>query len=137
MKRIITTLLAMAALAATVVWVFPLKHGVSVLPVVHAQNQNGSCSLASLSGPYATEGQGTFVGALPGFPVPPFPFGEVILDHLGGIPPLSISISGKQRQTGPDAGRNSSQRTLRVAFKRIGLPDTETKKRRTFCFSIT
>jgi len=45
---------------------------------------DGGCSLASLNGPYATEGQGTIVGALPGFPPPPFPFGEVILDHFNG-----------------------------------------------------
>lgn len=45
---------------------------------------DGGCSVASLEGPYATEGQGTIVGSLPGFPPPPFPFGEVILDHFNG-----------------------------------------------------
>jgi hypothetical protein len=51
------------------------------IPVVRA---DGGCSLASLNGPYATEGQGTIVGALPGFPAPPFPFGEVVVDHFNG-----------------------------------------------------
>src|SRR5712692_5753970 len=50
-------------------------------PVVRA---DGGCSLASLNGPYATEGQGTIVGQLPGLPAPPFPFGEVVLDHFNG-----------------------------------------------------
>ena len=50
-------------------------------PVVRA---DGGCSLASLNGPYATEGQGTVVGALPGFPAPPLPFGEVVIDHFNG-----------------------------------------------------
>ncbi len=45
---------------------------------------DGGCSVASLNGAYATEGEGTFVGALPGFPPPPLPFGEVILDHFNG-----------------------------------------------------
>src|SRR5713226_9045529 len=45
---------------------------------------DGGCSLASLNGPYATEGQGTIVGQLPGLPAPPFPFGEVVLDHFNG-----------------------------------------------------
>ncbi len=85
MKRAITMLLAMVPLAATVVWVFPMKHSVSVLPVVHAQNENGGCSLASLNGPYAVEGQGTVVASLgPNFPAPPFPFGEASLVRFNG-----------------------------------------------------
>lgn len=86
MKRTITTFFAIAALAATVVWVFPMKHGVSVLPVVHAQNQNGQggCSLASLNGAYAVERQGTFVAQLPGLPPPPVLFGEASIAHFNG-----------------------------------------------------
>lgn len=59
------------------------KRGIAGLaaPVVQA---DGGCSVASLSGPYATEGEGTIVGALPSFPPPPFAFGEVILDHFNG-----------------------------------------------------
>jgi hypothetical protein len=37
-----------------------------------------------LNGLYATEGEGTIVGALPGFPPPPLAFGEVVLDHFNG-----------------------------------------------------
>ena len=85
MKRAIPTSLAMAALAIIVVWVFPTKHGVSVLPVVHAQNENGGCSVGSLNGPYAVEGEGTVVASLgPAFPAPPFPFGEASLARFNG-----------------------------------------------------
>lgn len=85
MKRAITTLLAMAALAAIVVWVFPMKQRVSVLPVVHAQNQNGGCSLASLNGAYAVDRQGTILAQLlPVLPPPPAPFGEASIAHFNG-----------------------------------------------------
>lgn len=85
MKRTITTLLAMVALAATVVWVFSMKHGVSVLPVVRAQNQNGGCSLASLNGAYAVERQGTILAQLlPVLPPPPASFGEASIAHFNG-----------------------------------------------------
>lgn len=59
------------------------KHSIPGVPasVVRA---DGGCSVASLNGPYATEGEGTVVGALPGFPPPPFAFGEVVLDHFNG-----------------------------------------------------
>jgi hypothetical protein len=80
MKRTITTLFAVAALAATVVSIFPLKHGASVLPVVHAQNQNqgGGCSLASLNGAYAVDKQGTLLTQ------PPGPYGEASIAHFNG-----------------------------------------------------
>jgi hypothetical protein len=84
MKRAIIALSAMAAIAALVVWLPAVKCAVATPTVVHAQNENGGCSLASLNGPYATEGQGTIVGQLPGLPPPPFPFGEVVLDHFNG-----------------------------------------------------
>lgn len=45
---------------------------------------DGGCSVASLSGAYAVEGQGTIVKQLPGFPAPPFPFGEATLAHFNG-----------------------------------------------------
>lgn len=50
MKRTITALLAMAAVAALVVWAPTMKHGVTALPVVHAQS---GCSNATLAGNYA------------------------------------------------------------------------------------
>ncbi len=53
-------------------------------PATSVVRADESCSLANLNGPYATEGQGTVVGSLPGFPPPPFPFGEVVLDHFNG-----------------------------------------------------
>jgi hypothetical protein len=46
---------------------------------------DGGCSLASLNGPYAVEGEGTVVASLgPSFPTPPFPFGEASLAHFNG-----------------------------------------------------
>lgn len=45
---------------------------------------DAGCSLASLKGPYALERQGTIVAQLPGFPVPPAPFGEVLIATFNG-----------------------------------------------------
>ena len=45
---------------------------------------DGGCSVASLNGPYAVEGQGTVVAQLPGLPAPPVPFGEASLAHFNG-----------------------------------------------------
>jgi len=53
MKRASIAFSAMAAIADLVVWVPAAKHAVTTPSVVHAQNGNGVCSLASLSGPYA------------------------------------------------------------------------------------
>jgi len=53
--------------------------------------QTTGCSLSTLKGTYAVQGQGTIVAQLPGFPVPPFPFAEVALDFLDG----AGNISGK------------------------------------------
>jgi hypothetical protein len=49
MKRTITVLLAVAAVAALVVWAPTMKHGVTALPVVHAQS---GCGNATLTGNY-------------------------------------------------------------------------------------
>ncbi len=45
---------------------------------------DGGCSLASLRGPYAVEGQGTVVVQLPGLPAPPAPFTESSLANFDG-----------------------------------------------------
>jgi hypothetical protein len=42
-------------------------------PIVHA---DGGCSVSNLHVAYAAHGQGTFLAPVPGFPAPPFPFGE-------------------------------------------------------------
>ena len=49
--------------------------------VVHA---DGGCSAASLQGTYAVHGQGTFLAPVPGFPAPPFPFGEAGIATFDG-----------------------------------------------------
>lgn len=49
--------------------------------VVHA---DGGCSPASLQGTYAVHGQGTFLVPVPGFPAPPFPFGEAGIATFDG-----------------------------------------------------
>ena len=100
MKRTITTLLAIAALAATVVSIFPLKHGANVLPVVHAQNQGNGCSLSSLNGSYAVDKHGTILVQLPlpGVPPPPAPYGETSIAHFNGAGSFSgnatVNIGG-------------------------------------------
>ena len=42
------------------------------------------CSLASLQGTYAVHGQGTFLLQVPGFPAPPFSFGEAGIATFDG-----------------------------------------------------
>lgn len=85
MKRsVVSAILALLGCVVVVISVGTLsKHWITGVPasVVRA---DGGCSVASLNGPYATEGEGTVVGALPGFPPPPFAFGEVVLDHFNG-----------------------------------------------------
>lgn len=85
MKRGIAAVLIVGAVMAVSIWAPTVKRAVPALPVVHAQNENGGCSLASLNGPYAVEGQGTVVASLsPSFPAPPFPFGEASLVRFNG-----------------------------------------------------
>lgn len=84
MKRTLPVLLAVATLTALLVLAPTGKKSVPLLPVVHAQDENSGCSLASLSGRYAIEGQGTVVAQLPGFPPPPAPQGEVAIATLNG-----------------------------------------------------
>ena len=45
---------------------------------------DGGCSVASLNGPYAVQGQGTVVAQIPNLPAPPFPFGEASIAHFNG-----------------------------------------------------
>lgn len=85
MKRLVILTLAAFIVCCTVAFSLTrlptrLIAGIEA-PIVRADD---GCSLASLNGPYATQGQGTVVGTLPGFPPPPFPFGEVVIDHFNG-----------------------------------------------------
>lgn len=84
MKKTLTVLLVAATLAALMGFVPIVKKSIPALPVVHAQDGNSGCSLASLNGRYAIEGQGTVVAQLPGFPAPPAPQGEVAIATLNG-----------------------------------------------------
>jgi hypothetical protein len=63
--------------------------------VVHADE---GCSTTSLRGTYAVHGQGTFLVAVPGFPAPPFPFGEVGIATFDGTGKLfgktTVNASG-------------------------------------------
>jgi hypothetical protein len=83
MKRAITALAVMAATTALVVWVPTMKYAVAALPVVHAQEAQSGCSLASLNGPYALDRQGTLVTSVLGLPAPA-PWGEVAIEHFDG-----------------------------------------------------
>lgn len=92
MKRMITTLLATGAVLAIVLWTPLGKQGAAFVPVIHAQNENGGCSVASLKGPYAVARQGTLVTSVPALGlVAPAPWAEVALVDIDG----KGSFSGK------------------------------------------
>ena len=93
MKRTLPVLLVVAPLAALLVFAPTGKKSVPFLPVVHAQDENSGCSLASLNGRYAIEGQGTVVAQLPGFPPPPAPQGEVAIVAVNGAGSFSGSAT--------------------------------------------
>ena len=62
--------------------IFPkIRTGGPATAIVRA---DGGCSLASLQGTYAVHGQGTFLVEVPGFPAPPFPFGEAGIATFDG-----------------------------------------------------
>lgn len=66
---------------------FPkLRH---VGPAVSVVRADDGCSAGSLHGTYAVHGQGTFLAAVPGFPAPPFPFGEAGIATFNGAGELS------------------------------------------------
>lgn len=81
MKRAIITLSTMAAIAGLILWAPIGRHVIATPPVVHAQNGNSSCSIASLNGTYALQGQGV---VLPPGPPAPGAFGEVAIVHYNG-----------------------------------------------------
>ncbi len=83
MKRAITTLGIMAAMTAIVISVPTVKYPAAALPVVHAQETESGCSLASLNGSYALDRQGTLVTSVLGLPAPA-PWGEVAFEHFDG-----------------------------------------------------
>src|SRR5260370_32170410 len=93
MKRTSPVLFAVATLAALLVFAPTGKKSVPLLPVVHAQDGNPGCSLASLNGRYAIEGQGAVVAQLPGFPAPPAPQGEVAIATVNGAGSFSGSAT--------------------------------------------
>jgi hypothetical protein len=93
MKRISTVSLIVAILAALLVLAPTGKKSSTSLPVVHAQDGNSGCSLASLKGRYAIDGQGTVVAQLPGFPAPPAPQGEVAIVTVDGAGSFSGSAT--------------------------------------------
>jgi hypothetical protein len=93
MKRTWTVLLVAGTVAALLVLAPTAKKGIPSLPVVQAQEGNSGCSLASLNGRYAVEGQGTVVAQLPGFPPPPAPQGEVDIVTLNGAGSFSGSAT--------------------------------------------
>ena len=93
MKRTLPVLVAVATSAALLVLAPTGKKSVPLLPVVHAQDENSGCTLASLNGRYAIEGQGTVVAQLPGFPPPPAPQGEVAIVTVNGVGSFSGSAT--------------------------------------------
>jgi hypothetical protein len=90
MKRTSKLLLVTVTVAALLVWAPTGKKTISFLPVVHAEETQSSCSLASLKGSYALDRQGTLVQSVLGLPAPA-PWGEVAVDNFDG----AGSFSGK------------------------------------------
>jgi hypothetical protein len=103
MKRTLTVLLVVTTLADLLVFAPTGKKSIPFLPVVHAQDENSGCSLTSLKGPYAVEGQGTVVVQLPGLPAPPAPLAESSLANFNGAGAFSghgtVSIGGAALNT--------------------------------------
>ena len=93
MKRTLTAVLVLAALAALVVLGPTGRNSTPFVPVVHAQDANSGCSLASLNGRYGLEREGTVVAQLPGFPAPPAPLGEVAIATFNGAGSFSGSAT--------------------------------------------
>lgn len=83
MKKILTPLFTAVTLAALLVLAPAGKNSVPVLPVVHAQDENSGCSLASLNGSYVLDRQGTLVTSVLGLPSPA-PWGEIAVEHFDG-----------------------------------------------------
>jgi hypothetical protein len=77
-------LLIAATIVALLVWTSAERRSIPSLQVVHAQDQNTSCSLASLKGPYALDRQGTLVSSILGLPAPA-PWGEVAFEQYDGV----------------------------------------------------
>lgn len=83
MKRGIIIFAFMAATAAAMVSVSRVRYAAGTLPVVHAQETESGCSLASLKGSYALDRQGTLVTSVLGLPAPA-PWGEAAFEHFDG-----------------------------------------------------
>lgn len=92
MKRVIGWLVISFVLAAVMI-AGTLTHRVTMLPVVHAAGGTPSCSLSTLKGTYAVQGQGTVVAQLPNLPPPPFQFAEVSIATLDGAGNISGSAT--------------------------------------------
>ena len=83
MKRGIIIFAFIAATAAAIVSVSTVRYAGATLPVVHAQETESGCSLASLKGSYALDRQGTLVASVLGLPAPA-PWGEAAFEHFDG-----------------------------------------------------
>jgi hypothetical protein len=107
MKRAFAVLVAIAAVAVLVLWVPAVKYAVVTPTVVHAQNSNGGCSVASLSGPYAFAAQGTLLTSILGLPAPA-PWGEVArvdFNGTGGFSGIAtVNVGGAALNSIPVAG---------------------------------
>ena len=107
MKRAFAVLVAIAAVVVLVLFVPAVKYAVVTPTVVHAQNSNGGCSLASLSGPYAFAAQGTLLTSILGLPAPA-PWGEVArvdFNGTGGFSAIAtVNVGGAALNSIPVAG---------------------------------
>ena len=97
MKRTFPVLMIGATLAALVVLAPTGKKSISLVPAVHAQDQNSGCSLARAAGSYGVSDSGTIVG------IGPIAIVSLATLDAGG------AISGKSTLS---ENGNISQRTL-------------------------
>ena len=120
MKRAITAVLVVAAIAALVLWVPAMKNAVVTPTVVHAQNSSGGCSAASLSGAYAFAAQGTLLTSILGLPAPA-PWAEVARVDFNGAGSFSaiatVNVGGAALNSIPVAGKYTVNKDCTGSFR--------------------
>ena len=120
MKRAITAVSAIVAIAALVLGVRAVKQAVVTPNVVYAQNANGGCSPASLSGRYAFSAQGTLMTSILGLPAPA-PWAEVAridFDGAGSFSAIAtVNVGGAALNSIPVAGTYTVNKDCTGSFR--------------------
>jgi hypothetical protein len=88
LRRTSIVLVVAAGFAGLLGLIHPGKRPIHLVPVVHAQDENSGCSLASVKGSYALDRRGTLVASILGLSAPA-PWGEVAFEQFDGAGALS------------------------------------------------